>query len=513
MRSSTSRKRRGATTPRLERLEERSLLTGVIDGPFVTHGARPAGAPPADFDGDGRSDMAVFRPSTAQWFVRPSAVGASLPAPPFGATGLADVPLNGDFDGDGKTEPAVFRVATGEWFALGPSGGRRLGTFGAPNLADIPVPADYDGDGKTDLAVFRHATGQWFILGPTGTVSVQSYGGPNLMDIPVPADYDGDGKADLAVFRVGTAEWFVKGRDGSTTLGSYGGANLMDVPVPGDYDGDGKAEPAVYRLQTAEWFVKDAGGGRSLGRFGGANALDFPVATSTGALMRMNVGYFVSVLGPTDLPFRRLDLAAVGLHTSYVARARAGETPVLLLGDSIMRRWGTPETGNVGRSSWEAYFAPLGGVNFGIDGDTTQDLLWRVSNGALDGRPAVVVLSIGTNNLGTGAGVDATVRGIGAVITTIQSISPGTKILLMGVLPRPDTPTVPLRVQIAELNARFRGLAKGSELRFVDPSPAFLDATGGVSRTLLPDGIHPGEQGYRVLGQILRAAIDAMLAG
>jgi len=129
-----------------------------------------------------------------------------------------------DFDGVGHTQLAVFRPATAQWFIDGEA---TPITFGDTQLRDIPVPGDYDGTGHTELAVFRPSTAQWFISGHATPIS---FGDTQLRDIPVPGDYDGTGHTELAVFRPSTAQWFISGH---ATPITFGDTQLRDIPLPG----------------------------------------------------------------------------------------------------------------------------------------------------------------------------------------------------------------------------------------------------------------------------------------
>jgi len=143
-----------------------------------------------DYDGDGRSDVAVYRPATGQWFILQSSTKTGLLVS-WGAgesTGLGDIAAPGDYDGDGQTDIAVYRQTTGTWlirYSMGGSGSIDFGAPSASGLGDTPVPGDYDGDGVTDLAVYRAATGQWFVRNSNGTGNTVSlWGAPSLGDYP-----------------------------------------------------------------------------------------------------------------------------------------------------------------------------------------------------------------------------------------------------------------------------------------------------------------------------------------
>lgn len=206
-------------------------------------GSAPAPTPPplspgdlviesGDYDGDGVSDPAVFRPSAGLWAVR------GMTRFRFGAA--ADIPVSGDYDGDGTAEAAVFSRAysPARWSI------DRLGVeyFGEPS--DRPVPADYDGDGTCDCGIFRDSSGLWAILGTT-RLRLGTSG-----DRPVPGDYDGDDTADIAIFRPPGGRWAVHG----LTVLCFGGAS--DLPVPGDYGSFGRAVPAVFRPASGLWAVR-----------------------------------------------------------------------------------------------------------------------------------------------------------------------------------------------------------------------------------------------------------------
>jgi hypothetical protein len=213
---------------------------------------RPVLTTPFDFDGDGRSDLAVFRASEGNWYRLHSRDG-SFAARLFGLSTDKLVPA--DFDGDGKTDHAVFRDGT--WWILGSSSGQvAVSTFG--QAGDLPVPADFDADGKADICVFRPSSGTWYRQNSSNGQFVGAQFGQDG-DTPMLGDYDGDGRSDLALFRPATGVWYVsRSSDGQTRSDPFGQSG--DIPLNGDFNGDGRSDLAVFRPSEGYWYVASAAG-------------------------------------------------------------------------------------------------------------------------------------------------------------------------------------------------------------------------------------------------------------
>jgi lysophospholipase L1-like esterase len=201
-------------------------------------------------------------------------------------------------------------------------------------------------------------------------------------------------------------------------------------------------------------------------------------------------------------------------HQSFLAQAKQGGIDLLFVGDSITAGW---QWGKGGLNVWNKYYAPRHAAEFGIGYDRTQNVLWRMENGELDGiKPKVVVLLIGTNNAGNednGKPRNTTpeiIEGISNLVRQIQVRLPESKILLLGIFPRGET-NDPVRVQVKEINSKIAALADGEKIKFLDIGDKFLGPDGTLSRDIFPDLLHPDEKGYQIWAEAMEGTLDEMM--
>lgn len=204
------------------------------------------------------------------------------------------------------------------------------------------------------------------------------------------------------------------------------------------------------------------------------------------------------------------DGAWLEVHNSLVALAKRGNIDLLFLGDSITQGWHE-------NSTWRRFYAPRKAANFGIGGDATEHVLWRIQNGELDGiSPKLTVLLVGTNNLipskpeQRAATPDEIAQGVTAIVTEIRRRLPGSKVLLLGIFPRGRRPDA-LRDRIKSVNERIAKLDDGTHVKFLDIGPAFLDEDGTIAREIMPDYLHLTGRGYRVWADAMEPTVWSML--
>lgn len=202
-------------------------------------------------------------------------------------------------------------------------------------------------------------------------------------------------------------------------------------------------------------------------------------------------------------------------HTDFMRQIKAahGDFDFVLIGDSITDGW--PKKG----ADSYARFAPWKPLDLGVSGETTEEVLWRLLNGELDGiHPKVVMIMIGTNNLGHYGDEkpEWVAAGIKKILETIRAKQPQAKILLLAIFPRAATPQDSIRKKVDETNKLITSLADGKNIIFMDIGPKFLDPQGNLSKDIMPDLLHPNDQGYRIwieaVGPKLQELMGSQLA-
>jgi hypothetical protein len=329
------------------------VITGTLPAGTCNPGSGVCSSTPksrADFDGDGRTDVSVFRPSEGNWYLNRSTAGFNgfrwgtatdvivpgdydgdgkadaavfranadssqpdyfiLNSNGFTVSGLSwgvpgDIPVaGGDYNGDGRTDLSVFRPSTATWYVY------NTGMVSSPTIAnfgvstDVPIAMDNDGDGRTNLAVFRPSQNTWYIAKPTGNPATNFDAIPfgSTGDLIAHADYDNDNKDDVAVFRPSTGVWYIRrSTNGNTDVIPFGQSG--DIPVPGDYDGNGADDQAVYRNGT--WFVRLSTGTVSQQAFGVGSDIPIPArylppVTGGGGGSGTTVSYTGAAVAITD---------------------------------------------------------------------------------------------------------------------------------------------------------------------------------------------------------------------
>ena len=190
-------------------------------------------------------------------------------------------------------------------------------------------------------------------------------------------------------------------------------------------------------------------------------------------------------------------------HQKLNERVKQGNVDLIFIGDSITQGWE-----GEGKAVWEAYYGNRNAVNLGISGDRTQHVLWRLENGNIEGiSPKLAVVMIGTNNAAANQ-PEETAEGIRAIVAKLRQKLPETKILLLAIFPRGETPEDPLRQKNEQVNGLIAQLDDGEWVKFVNINTAFLTVDGMLTKEIMPDLLHPNARGYAIWA----AAIEPYVA-
>ncbi len=212
-----------------------------------------------------------------------------------------------------------------------------------------------------------------------------------------------------------------------------------------------------------------------------------------------------------NMPAPRTDKNSQIAHEQMVEKAKKGGIDVYFEGDSITRRWGcSDEAWKAMYENWKSNFFGWNAGNFGWGADSTQNILWRLNNGELDGvNPKVIVLLAGTNNIGSGYSAEEVAGGIEAIVDVLKAKAPKATIILTAIFPRNDN--LSLLPVIADTNARLQKLAKTKKLRFLNVNDKLADKDGKLLDGMTIDRLHPSVQGYQVWADGLKPILTKLL--
>lgn len=196
-------------------------------------------------------------------------------------------------------------------------------------------------------------------------------------------------------------------------------------------------------------------------------------------------------------------------HHSFNEISKKGEARIVFLGDSITQGWG-----GAGKEVWAKTWEPMKAANFGIGGDRTEHVLWRLENGNYDGlKAALTVLMIGTNNTGHRMDPAAdTFAGVKTIVEKLRIKQPQMKLLVLGVFPRGEKANDPMRIRTDEINALLPKLADGKEVYFKDISKTFLQPDGTLSKEIMPDYLHLSPKGYELWAAAIEPTVKELMA-
>jgi lysophospholipase L1-like esterase len=214
----------------------------------------------------------------------------------------------------------------------------------------------------------------------------------------------------------------------------------------------------------------------------------------------------------------RLNQGFMRAHTNFVEIAKKGDIDLLFMGDSITDWWRSAGRGsNIdgaipygGKAVFDKYFGSIKVANFGIAGDTTQGVLWRLQHGEGEGyNPKAIMLMIGTNNTGPNSPPEI-VMGVADVVFELRKDFPDAKILLLAIFPRSfGGPSVTAKIN--EINKTIQALNDNQHVFFMDIGPKFLAADGSIPKDIMSDGLHPTSKGYEIWAEAVQDKLVSFL--
>ncbi len=207
-----------------------------------------------------------------------------------------------------------------------------------------------------------------------------------------------------------------------------------------------------------------------------------------------------------------VDLSRSGRHKQFLERAKDKTIPLVFLGDSITDFW-LRDDGQHGKPVWDQFYAKRNAADFGVSGEHTEHTLGHIAGGVLDGlNPKVVVLMIGTNNIGHNPAdkPEWAAAGVAKIVETVHQKLPATKVLLLATFPRNGKDSV-FRKAVEGINAIISKLNNGNTTRFLDLTSKFLDANGEIPKDVMPDGLHPNTKGYQIWAEAMESLLSEMM--
>jgi lysophospholipase L1-like esterase len=281
------------------------------------------------------------------------------------------------------------------------------------------------------------------------------------------------------------------------------------------------ARPHLARISLAALVVSPLGIGGASPRTllpSAAVALQVPAAEARGTAMQTRGQAPATDTpsdGPADRAAARTDQNSVTAHAQLLAKAKQGRIDVYFAGDSIVRRWGALDYPEL-LANWRANFFGWNAANFGWGADRTQNILWRLENGELDGvSPKVIVLLAGTNNVGTRPGGEPTIaeiaRGIKAIVEVCRQKAPSATIILTAIFPRNDN--IAVMPTLNRINEQLAGFADGRRVRFLTINDRLADSKGKLFDGVLNerDKLHPTITGYQIWADALKPILRELL--